>query len=164
MPAATFRPLLPSTLSGCSAMDLSRPPISTLAPRPTPTVAWPSRRHSRPAARPAHVGGGREHAPDQHAAFGVADVDAELGDRAGVMLGGWPLRRKVQCRSLEEPKTKPQPLATLQVSVADLHAMRAPHRRRRQWQGRPRQPPRPSSNEISSHIESPLGTIAVGPA
>ena len=39
MPAATFKPLLPSTLSGCSVIDLSKPPISTFAPTPTPTVA-----------------------------------------------------------------------------------------------------------------------------
>ena len=40
MPAATFRPLEPSTLSGCRAMDLSKPPTRALAPTPTPTVAW----------------------------------------------------------------------------------------------------------------------------
>src|SRR5476649_1480023 len=34
----------------------------------------------------AQVGGGREHAPHQDAAFGIADVDAELGDRADIML------------------------------------------------------------------------------
>ena len=38
-PAATARPVLPSTLSGCSAIERSKPPTSTLAPRPTPTVA-----------------------------------------------------------------------------------------------------------------------------
>jgi hypothetical protein len=26
--------------------------------------------------------------PHQHAAAGIADIDAELGDRAGIMLGG----------------------------------------------------------------------------
>jgi len=39
MPAATFSPVLPSMLSGCSAIVLFEPPISALAPRPTPTVA-----------------------------------------------------------------------------------------------------------------------------
>jgi hypothetical protein len=42
MPAATLRPTLPSTLTGCSAMDLFEPPTRTLAPRPRPTVALPS--------------------------------------------------------------------------------------------------------------------------
>jgi hypothetical protein len=39
IPAATFRPLLPSMLTGWSAIDLSKPPTRTLAPRPAPTVA-----------------------------------------------------------------------------------------------------------------------------
>lgn len=39
IPAATFKPVLPWTLSGCSAMDLSNPPTSAFAPTPTPTVA-----------------------------------------------------------------------------------------------------------------------------
>lgn len=39
MPAATFKPLFPETLSGCSENDLSKPPTSTLAPTPTPAVA-----------------------------------------------------------------------------------------------------------------------------
>src|SRR3984893_8552623 len=40
-PAATFRPTWPCTLSGCSAIELSEPPISTLPPTPTPTDALP---------------------------------------------------------------------------------------------------------------------------
>jgi hypothetical protein len=39
IPAATFSPLLPETLSGCSENDLSNPPTSTFAPTPTPAVA-----------------------------------------------------------------------------------------------------------------------------
>jgi hypothetical protein len=39
MPAATLRPVLPSMLTGCSEIVLLEPPISTLAPAPTPTVA-----------------------------------------------------------------------------------------------------------------------------
>ena len=39
MPAATFRPTLPSTLTGCRVICLLLPPTSTLAPAPTPTVA-----------------------------------------------------------------------------------------------------------------------------
>ncbi len=38
-PAATFRPTLPSTLTGCRAICLLDPPTSTLAPRPTPKDA-----------------------------------------------------------------------------------------------------------------------------
>ena len=59
MPAATFRPVEPSTLSGCRATDLSSPPISTLAPRPTPTVAWavaPAYSPSRAPGRTSEVG------------------------------------------------------------------------------------------------------------
>ena len=40
-PAATFRPTWPCTLSGCSAIELSEPPTSTLPPSPTPTDALP---------------------------------------------------------------------------------------------------------------------------
>ena len=87
MPAATFRPLLPSNDTGCRAIDLSRPPTSTFAPTPTPTVAL--------AVAPAlvalqgafaNVGRGREHRPHENAALGVADVDAELVHCAFVML------------------------------------------------------------------------------
>ena len=38
-PAATLRPVWACPLSGCKAMVLPEPPISALAPRPTPTVA-----------------------------------------------------------------------------------------------------------------------------
>ena len=38
-PAATLRPVVPSMLNGCSAIDPSIPPTSTLPPSPTPTVA-----------------------------------------------------------------------------------------------------------------------------
>src|SRR5512140_1414567 len=38
-PAATFNPLSPDTLSGCSANDLSNPPTKAFAPTPTPSVA-----------------------------------------------------------------------------------------------------------------------------
>ena len=38
-PAATLRPVVPSMLSGCSAIDPSIPPTSTLPPIPNPTVA-----------------------------------------------------------------------------------------------------------------------------
>ena len=39
IPAATFRPFMPSRLIGWSEKDLSRPPTRTLAPTPTPTAA-----------------------------------------------------------------------------------------------------------------------------
>ncbi len=39
MPAATFRPTLPSTLTGCRVTWPLPPPSRTLAPAPTPTVA-----------------------------------------------------------------------------------------------------------------------------
>jgi hypothetical protein len=38
-PAATLRPVVPSMLSGCSEIDPSIPPTSTLPPSPSPTVA-----------------------------------------------------------------------------------------------------------------------------
>jgi hypothetical protein len=41
MPAATLRPVLPSMLTGCNAIELPDPPTSALAPRPAPTVALP---------------------------------------------------------------------------------------------------------------------------
>jgi hypothetical protein len=40
-PAATLNPVWPCTLSGCSAIELSEPPTSTLPPSPTPTDALP---------------------------------------------------------------------------------------------------------------------------
>lgn len=40
IPAATLRPVEPSILSGCSENELALPPIRTLAPAPTPTLAW----------------------------------------------------------------------------------------------------------------------------
>ena len=39
MPAATLRPVVPSMLNGCSAIDPSIPPTSILPPSPSPTVA-----------------------------------------------------------------------------------------------------------------------------
>src|SRR4030095_17076962 len=39
IPAATFRPTLPSTLTGCRVTWPLPPPTRTLAPAPTPTVA-----------------------------------------------------------------------------------------------------------------------------
>jgi hypothetical protein len=39
MPAATLRPVLPSMESGCSVIDLSKPPTSAFAEAPTPTEA-----------------------------------------------------------------------------------------------------------------------------
>ena len=39
IPAATLRPVLPSMLTGCNEIVRLEPPISTLAPAPTPTVA-----------------------------------------------------------------------------------------------------------------------------
>jgi hypothetical protein len=41
IPAATLRPLVPSMLAGCSLKDPLNPPISTLAPAPTPTAVLP---------------------------------------------------------------------------------------------------------------------------
>ena len=38
-PAATLSPVVPSMLSGCSAIVLLLPPTRALAPSPTPTVA-----------------------------------------------------------------------------------------------------------------------------
>ena len=37
IPAATLRPVVPSTLSGCREMVLPDPPTRTFAPAPTPT-------------------------------------------------------------------------------------------------------------------------------
>jgi hypothetical protein len=39
IPAATLRPVFPSMLTGCNEIVRLEPPISTLAPAPTPTVA-----------------------------------------------------------------------------------------------------------------------------
>ena len=38
-PAATFKPFCPSIETGCNAIEFFKPPISTLAPAPTPTAA-----------------------------------------------------------------------------------------------------------------------------
>lgn len=38
-PAATFKPFCPSIETGCKAIELFKPPMSTLAPAPTPTAA-----------------------------------------------------------------------------------------------------------------------------
>jgi hypothetical protein len=38
-PAATFNPFCPSIETGCNAIELFKPPTSTLAPAPTPTAA-----------------------------------------------------------------------------------------------------------------------------
>ena len=38
-PAATFKPFCPSIETGCNAIELLKPPTSTLAPAPTPTAA-----------------------------------------------------------------------------------------------------------------------------
>src|SRR6267143_1778767 len=40
-PAATLRPVVPSILTGCKAIEFPEPPTSTLTPSPTPTVALP---------------------------------------------------------------------------------------------------------------------------
>ena len=38
-PAATFKPFCPSIETGCNEIELLKPPISTLAPAPTPIAA-----------------------------------------------------------------------------------------------------------------------------
>jgi len=45
--ASDVQPLLPFDAERLQANDLSRPPTSTLAPRPTPTSRWQWHRHSR---------------------------------------------------------------------------------------------------------------------
>src|SRR6516162_2941796 len=65
----------------------------------------------------AQISGRREYRPNQHAALRIADIDAELVDRAGIELGTPRAGAKVQRSAFDEPKTKPQPLATWQVSV-----------------------------------------------
>ena len=65
----------------------------------------------------AQISGRREYRPNQHAALRIADIDAELVDRAGIELGTPRAGAKVQRSAFDEPKTKPQPLATLQVRV-----------------------------------------------
>jgi hypothetical protein len=35
----------------------------------------------------SHISTRREHRPDQYTAIGIADIDAELGNGAGVVLG-----------------------------------------------------------------------------
>ena len=88
MPPDMSRPVLPSTLTGCSVIDLSSPPIRTLAPTPTPTVAL--------AVAPAvvarqgsgaHVRGRRDHVPHQRSAVGVSNIDTELRDVSGIAIG-----------------------------------------------------------------------------
>src|SRR5215472_13577323 len=52
IPAATFKPVLPSILSGCSDIVRFEPPMSTLAPAPTPTVALAVAPAKSPASAP----------------------------------------------------------------------------------------------------------------
>ena len=80
-PAATLRPTWPCTLSGCSAIELSEPPTSTLPP---------SADADRRAALRAGVVAGeiarpeprdrREDAPGQRQFLGDAEIDADLAD------------------------------------------------------------------------------------
>jgi hypothetical protein len=63
------------------------------------------------------------HRPDQHAARGVADIGAKFGDVAHIMLIALPRPEKVQLSAFDEPKMKPNPLATLQVKVPTFTAL-----------------------------------------
>src|SRR6267154_997742 len=52
IPAATLSPRLASTLRGCSANELLKPPTNALAPTPTPTVALAVAPAEVPASAP----------------------------------------------------------------------------------------------------------------
>src|SRR5215472_12544119 len=115
IPAATFKPVLPSILSGCSDIVRFEPPMSTLARAPTPTVALPVAGKVPGERTSRHICSRREDCPHQDAGLRVANVNAELRDCSVIMLGATRPGRKRQCSAFEEPKTKPQPLATLQL-------------------------------------------------
>ena len=72
----------------------------------------------------ANVGRGREHAPHQHAAFGVTDVDAELGDRAGVVLSATVIAAESAVQILGRTEHKAPAAGDVAGQRADLHAMR----------------------------------------
>ena len=126
MPAAMFKPLLPSTLSGCSVIDLSKPPISTFAPDSDADgrlsghagiVAFERAR--------CDVGGRRKHAPNDRAAAGVADIDADLGDVADIVLADTTMSAcNSQFMFLDEPKHEAPARIDVAGQHADLHARR----------------------------------------
>src|SRR5882757_3287831 len=69
----------------------------------------------------AYVGRRREHAPYQHAALGVADVDAELGDRADVMLAPVAVRAEVAMEIFGRAEDKAPAAGDITGQRADLH-------------------------------------------
>ena len=71
-------------LSGCNANELPLPPISADADTDG-GAGGPARKGA--GERSGHdYRGGREHGPDQDTGLCVADIDAEFGDVADVML------------------------------------------------------------------------------
>ena len=70
----------------------------------------------------AQVRGGREHAPHQDTTFGVADIHAEFGDRAGVMLAV-VIAAIGAMQILGGAKDKAPAAGDIAGQIADPHAM-----------------------------------------
>src|SRR5262245_7751630 len=106
MPPATLKPLLPSMLSGCSEIELPKPPNSTFAPTPTPTLALPvAPTSARQQTRPGIVGR-RKHRPSHYCALHVSYIDPKLLIVPNIMLRAAPPAAKVQLTVRDEPNMK----------------------------------------------------------
>ena len=68
------------------------------------------------------IGGRREHPPNQHAALRESDIDAELVDRAGIVLGRPAGAREGAADRLRGAKDKTPAAGDIAGQGADLHA------------------------------------------
>src|SRR6185312_7198587 len=72
-----------------------------------------------------NVRAGRKHAPDQNAAFGVADIDAELVDRADIMLTRMSAGTVGAMQVFRRAEDESKPAGHVAGQVADLDAGRS---------------------------------------
>src|SRR5262249_32747311 len=94
-PTARLSPTWPVTETGCSATVRLEPPTSTLAPRtadqhlgaePAGDRCFAGRADVVAGQEPGATYGVAEHAPPHHAGARDPQIEAELGDRAGIEI------------------------------------------------------------------------------
>src|SRR6516165_318097 len=68
------------------------------------------------------IGGRREYRPNQHAALRIADIDAELVDRAGIIFGTSGRRRKGAAERLQRAEDKAPAAGDIAGEGSNPHA------------------------------------------
>src|SRR6516165_11718159 len=133
-------------LSGCSEIAFPVPPTSTFAPTPTTAVALAVTPPKDPPRAPAagEVVGARTaqiSTPPRVKPISTPNLSI---DPTYCCVGPPPAGAKTQLTDRDEPKTKPKPPATLQVSTPAFTAWA--------WAGLP------SASAPTARLSAPIGT------